>query len=483
MSNTDKISRVEFLSEKFGVFDDTCDEVINSEVDRVLKTFKNPTEVTEINNSEDNSIIALLLTEKVIKHKSDGESFYKDKKTVMVAYSVFKSMLDSDPTSKKKYTQWMLNNFTRLIKDESTIIEGIRFVIEDLPLAMEYLTIFEQNKKKKVFKDLNLKSYSLKGIVDDPTNINQYKSLSTLYDAVDPFIERDSSEMEKLIQTYIDSGMAELVVRDRKFSVIIPRDVKFCIIFDKFVGWCTSTPGNGMFSNYTTGRTYNRPNGKNSDIYIIIDHKFFNGELNDGTLYQVHFESKQVRNRKQNNKTSFYSDVLEKSVAISNYFNETLTNFAKQVGGVDNNLYVDYLIKFGWTEALFEMMDDFTPIIKFMNKELPRIPDVSKFKDLHTLIVAKSKLSHIDPSLGKLTNLKELLLPQNNIKVLPKEIGQLKNMIMLNLLGNKLKTIPDEIKYLDKTNGGSLYRLSIDRDEIGEENYQKLRNLLPSVKM
>ena len=43
-------------------------------------------------------------------------------------------MLDSDPTSKKKYTQWMLNNFTRLIKDESTIIEGIRFVIEDLPL-------------------------------------------------------------------------------------------------------------------------------------------------------------------------------------------------------------------------------------------------------------------------------------------------------------------------------------------------------------
>ena len=54
---------------------------------------------------------------------------------------------------------------------------------------------------------------------------------------------------------------------------------------------------------------------------------------------------------------------------------------------------------------------------------------------------------------------------------------------MLNLLGNKLKTIPDEIKYLDKTNGGSLYRLSIDRDEIGEENYQKLRNLLPSVKM
>ena len=483
MSDVIGINRVEYLAEKFGVFENNTHEIVSSEVERVLKTFKNPTEVTQINNSEDNSIIALLLTERVIKHKSDGESIYKDKKTVVVGYSVFKSMLDSDPTPKKKYTQWMLNNFTRLIKDESTITEGIRFVVEDLPLAMEYLTIFEQNKKKKIFKELNLESYALKGVVDDPTNINQYKSLSTLYDAVDPFIERDSSEMEKLIKSYVDAGMAELVVKDRKFSVLIPRDVKFCVIFDKFVSWCTSSPGNGMFANYTTGKSYNRPNGKNSDIYIIIDHRFFNGELKDNYLYQIHFESNQVKNRKQNNNSNFYFDVLDNSVAVSNYFNEVLTDLAKQVGKVDNNKYIDYLIKFGWTESLFEMMDDFTPIIKFIGKELPRIPDVSKFTELHTFIVAKSKLKNIDPSIGKLQTLKELLLPDNNITSLPKEIGGLKNMIMLNLLGNKIKDIPDEIKYLDKTNGGSLYRLSVSRDDIGEANYRKLRKLLPSVKM
>ena len=142
MSDVIGINRVEYLAEKFGVFENNTHEVVNSEVERILKTFKNPTEVTEVYNQDDDSIIALLLIEKVIKHKSDGETTYKDKKSVMVGYSVFKSMLDSDPTSKKKYTQWMLNNFTRLIKDESTITEGIRFVVEDLPLAMEYLTIF-----------------------------------------------------------------------------------------------------------------------------------------------------------------------------------------------------------------------------------------------------------------------------------------------------------------------------------------------------
>ena len=480
MSNSDKVNRVEFLGERFGVFDNTSDESVDKEIETIL----NEGGVSEVKpfNPHDENTIALICLHEVKKKLSNGESIVKVTKSIRVAYSVFKSMLSSDPTPKKKYTQWMLEVFSRLLK-ESKYADADRFVNEDLPLATEYLTLFEQNKKKKLFKELTKDSYALKGVVDDPTNINQYKSLSTLYDAVDPFIERDSSDMEKLIQTYIDSGMAELVVRDRKFSVIIPRDVKFCVIFDKFVSWCTSSPGNGMFSNYTTSRTYRRPNGKNSDIYIIIDHKFFNGELKDGSLYQIHFESKQVRNRKQTNSTNFYADVLENSVAVSNYFNEVLTDYAKQVGNVNNNLYVDYLIKFGWTEALFEMMDNFTPIFKFMNKELVRIPDVSKFKELHTFIVAKSKLRHIDSSIGSLENLKELLLPENDLTTLPKEIGQLKNMIMLNLLGNKLKTIPEEIKYLDKSNGGSLYRISVSRDDIGESNYQKLRRLLPSVKM
>lgn len=482
MSEVIGINRVEYLAEKFGVFDNSNNDLVNDEIEAIAND-TNISDIKTVKNSSDETVIALICLKKVIKKLSNGEKVVKITKSIRIGYSVFKSVLDSDPTKKKKYTQWMLDIFTRLIKDDNTLGEAIRFVSEDLPLANEYLTLFEENKKRKIFKEINLESYALKGVVDDPTNINQYKSLSSLYDAVDPFIERDSSAMEKLIKTYIDAGMAELVVKDRKFSVLIPKDVKFCLIFEKFVSWCTSSPGNGMFNNYTTGKPYKRPNNKNSDIYIIIDHRFFNGELEDNYLYQIHFESNQVKNRKQNDNSNFYLDVLDNSVAVSNYFNELLTDLAKQVGKLDNNKYIEYLVKFGWTESLFEMMDDFTPIIKFIGKELPRIPDVSKFTELHTFIVAKSKLKNIDPSIGKLKKLKELLLPNNNITSLPKEIGDLKNMIILNLLGNKIKDIPDEIKYLDKSNGGSLYRLSISRDDIGEANYHKLRKLLPSVKM
>ena len=38
-----------------------------------------------------------------------------------------------------------------------------------------------------------------------------------------------------------------------------------------------------------------------------------------------------------------------------------------------------------------------------------------------------------------------------------------------------------EIKYLDKTNGGSLYRIVVDRDAIGDNNYNKLKQLLPTT--
>jgi len=112
-----------------------------------------------------------------------------------------------------------------------------------------------------------------------------------------------------------------------------------------------------------------------------------------------------------------------------------------------------------------------------------RIPDISKFSKLEALIVKDAKLTEIHPSIGGLTELKEILLPNNRLTTLPKEIGNLKNLIMINVCGNKINHIPDEIKYLDKSNGGKLHRFACKREEIGEANYQKLKELLPSTKL
>ena len=102
---------------------------------------------------------------------------------------------------------------------------------------------------------------------------------------------------------------------------------------------------------------------------------------------------------------------------------------------------------------------------------------------LNTLAIANAKLSKLHKSLKTLINLKELIIPNNKLTSLPKEIGTLQNLIFLNILGNKITEIPDEIKFLDKTNGGNLYRLAVNPKDIGKDNYNKLRKLLPSVEM
>ena len=151
-------------------------------------------------------------------------------------------------------------------------------------------------------------------------------------------------------------------------------------------------------------------------------------------------------------------------------------------GGLDNNKYLDYLIKFGFCESLFELIDANTPTIRFMTREIPRLPDISKFKNLDQLIITSAKMVELHPSIGNLKNLEMLVLTDNRIKSLPKEIGNLKNLTFINITGNPITEIPDEIRYLDKQNGGSLFRIAVKKEDIGNKNYEKLKELLPSVK-
>jgi Leucine-rich repeat (LRR) protein len=142
---------------------------------------------------------------------------------------------------------------------------------------------------------------------------------------------------------------------------------------------------------------------------------------------------------------------------------------------------LDYLIQFGFAESLFELLDEGTPSIRFMTREIPRLPDLSKFQSLDQLIITNAKMVELHPSIGKLTNLEMLVLTENKIKMLPKEIGMLKNLQFLNLNGNPIQDIPSEIAYLDKSNGGSLHRIGVKVEDIGEENYRKLKELLPTT--
>ena len=156
------------------------------------------------------------------------------------------------------------------------------------------------------------------------------------------------------------------------------------------------------------------------------------------------------------------------------------SSFQKSLNNVfinTENKYLDYLVKFGFTESLFEMISEDTVTIRIMKREVPKLPDLSRFKKVDHFIISDAELVDLHPSLGNLDKLELLVLCGNKIKSLPKEIGNLKNLTFMNLIGNKITDFPEKIKYLDKSNGGSLYRIAVDEKDIGAENYQKLKQI------
>jgi hypothetical protein len=465
--------RLSFLAEQFDVFECVSDNLDSDPLDTKLGQLKIDGYESKKITTTNGNLIGILSMKNNDKNRI--------LKKVSVCSQVFSEMIVADPTEHKMYLQWMLNVFTRLLKNggENDILSAIRFVSEDLPQANVYLLLFEDNKRKRKFKELCQNSYSLKH-VEDPTNINQYKSLSQLFDAVDPFIEREPSAVERTMNKFMESGQAEIPVKDRKFTLFIPKTTAANVVFDKFANWCTAKDGNGMFKNYT--QNHKKPNGKNSNIYIIINNKFFSGESEE--MYQIHFETNQLKDRKNSQNVSIFEDVIAESEGLSNYFYEELMGMAKEFKkGIENNKYLDFLIQFGFAESLFEMFPEDTPTIRIMNRDVPKLPSLSRFKNIDQFIITKAKLVELHPSIGDLKNLEMLVLTDNRIKTLPKEIGALKNLVFLNLTGNPIKDIPFEITYLDKSNGGSLHRLGIKEGDIGEENYQKLKLLLPKTEI
>lgn len=456
--------RLKFLSDKFDIFDSNLLE------SKIKKLNSDGYSVIKI-SSDDNNCLAIVSTIEV------GD---KIKAYFSVSEDIFDTMVNSDPTPNKMYTQWMLNTFQRLLKN-GKYVEAIRFGVEDLPLAKEYLAIFEGNKRKQKFKNLCSGSFILKNLTD-PTDINQYKSLGQLYDAVDPFIIRDASGIEKLLYKFVDSGEAKIGVRDRKYTIYIPLTRDASVIFDSFANWCTCKDGNSMFKHYTNN--YKTPNGKKSNIYIIINNDFFSGKVNDDSLYQIHFETGQVKDRKNDfSNINLYERVLVNSDGLSEYFREVLIDLSKMVKSVNNNEYLNHLIKFGFSDVLFDIMEETTPIIIFKDREVPKMGDLSKFKNLETLEMNNTNLVSIHPSVCSLSNLEVMVIRDNKITTIPLEIGNLKNLIFLNILGNKIIEIPDTIKYLDKSNGGNLHRVAVSIKDIGVDNYEKLKKLLPNTQI
>lgn len=467
------VKRIEFLAKKFQVFDQEEVEEIYSNGQIDSDGLKVNT-VYDIDETGENILYALYTWDQR-KLRTMGKEHVG---SVRVYEDVFVNIVQADPTDHKEYVQWMLTTFVRLIKD-SDFSGAIRFVTEDLFIASEYLEIFHAEKHKPKFKALCANNQAFKDI-SDPSNINQYRDLSHLFDAVDPYIKKDVSKLGKDIYMYAKMGLGKIPYEDRKVLVFIPKNAKASKLFFKFARWCTTSQG--TFDSYTKRRQTSK--GTDSELYIIIPKTYLLADDNPAKtdeIYQFHFESEQFMN-KSDRRVNDLGSLISDNVGLSNYFYDLLIDFARHAHrDYHNNVYIKTLKSFGFTDLVFEVLPPEIEEIVVLKEKLGKMKKLGGFKNAFSLILRNCEIEEIPESLGDLQNLGNLSIPNNGLTKLPNSIGKLKNLVVINISGNYIKRIPETIKELDLSNGGSLNFLSYSTGTLSDELLEQLKEWLPNT--
>jgi hypothetical protein len=169
-----------------------------------------------------------------------------------LATNALEQLEKADPTSNKKYTQWLARMFA---SDPGTKLEDITST------AAEYLYKFNKLGLKKLLKP-------------EHSDLNRFKDLKTFMDVLDQY-ELPEDESSK--------GKAKKVYADGDVTVIIPEDEPAACAYGRQTRWCTAaTRGMNYFEHYSS----------QGPLYILIP----KSPTHEGEKYQLHFPTGQFMN-------------------------------------------------------------------------------------------------------------------------------------------------------------------------------------------
>lgn len=180
---------------------------------------------------------------------------------------------NADPTEKKTHTQWIVNRYKKK-----------QFRQEDHPRIRQALSDFEKYKGKLEKKD-----------------INQYKTLDEIEDAVQPHRGEAASKKEEKRQ--IKTEGADLVHNDTERGVTVHhiKTEDAACQYGKGTKWCTAADRNNMFNEYN----------KDGPIFVV---------QHGGRKYQFHTKSEQLMDEKDKPvKMSELHPDIQRSIAASEH--------------------------------------------------------------------------------------------------------------------------------------------------------------------
>lgn len=159
-------------------------------------------------------------------------------------------ILSHDPSRVQGYTQWMTNRYLK---------GGIR--LEDMERCASYLTVFDAAKTRI-----------------KPADINAYKTLPELFQAVQPFIEGEAvsarQQASREDRRMHQEDRAQVLLDTATMKIVVPLTKEAAIHFGRNTQWCTAaTDSHNYFESYN----------ERGPLYIVLDKK-------TNRRWQWHFE-------------------------------------------------------------------------------------------------------------------------------------------------------------------------------------------------
>lgn len=245
-------------------------------------------------------------------------------------------LMTADPTGPNgKFAQWIVNQY----------LKG-QFKIEDVTKIKGELTKFREVAPKLDKKD-----------------INQYKTLPDLYDALKPFegqeVVSNREEDRRLEQNFYKTGEAKLIATTPN-KIIEIHSEEAAKYFGRGTKWCTAAEENNMFSHYYNAEDeeFDGEDEEEEDwdddpmyaLYVII---------HGGTKYQYHPHTGQFMDAQDQLVTHEDATELLKDSNIRTLFDEEYADSAKK-------LRAGNLFRVGVSD--FKTLDAYDPELKDIAK-------------------------------------------------------------------------------------------------------------------
>lgn len=317
----------------------------------------------------------------------------------------------------QKYLQWVVN---RYINRE--------FMLEDYTRLKDYLIQFDRTRRLLAKKD-----------------INQYKSLTELEEAVDEVINKDTrsnkqKEKDEMAALF-KNGEAKLIYRDNQIKVEVPKTENAACILGRGTRWCTSaTGGNNMFKHYND-------QGK---LYIITTH--------DGHKFQFHYESQQFMDEKDEliNMGTFMEDYPTIVKALPDLMDKipVSTKIFHNIGGDPTKLITDLMYEYTRISQRNSVFDDnviWTHTYR----------DVNQFAEVYGMYNLKRMVEYLDDKQQLEEDLKDngrvvlsTFLNEEQNKIIDDYVGDINGQIdlfgaQIDALGFLYKNEPDLMKEVE----------------------------------